>query len=186
MRDNEIYTQIIIPFLTAQLALFVSDGGYDMQSPVVAQNYQPVAQGAPSQATVLVHKITDPRYGAPSRKYEWNSDESKMINTESQIINSTFQLSCLFPQTVGNVNQLTATDILQECANILQSDVALTFFKSKEIGVERITNIRTPTFVDDKNRFEFAPSFDFTLTHKRTTIRNVPILTAIESGIYPI
>ena len=185
MRDNEIM-RVLIPNLTASLVEFVASSNFAVQSPIVKQSFQPTQQGVPTCPTVFIHKIGDHRYGFPKKEYKWDEIKERMVNTETQIMETMYQVNALFIQDPANMVQLTASDLVNETAAILQSDYFLQILKANDIGMERITDIRQDFFYDDRDRQEASPSFDFTIAHKQVTIRNAPIVTTIVEGIYPI
>lgn len=152
----------------------------------VKQAYQPTQQGTPVENTVLLHKIGDHRYGYPLRKDEWIPDtdgSGVMTHTESQWYETTFQIDALAIQSPSNVTSLTASDIVNYVAAILQSDTALGALKAQGVGILRITEIRNVPFVDDRDRFEYHPSFDFTLTHEQVIISESPVISIEDFNI---
>ena len=99
---------------------------------------------------------------------------------------STFQLDALYIQNPEEEDQLTPGDILNYAAYIMQSDKTLKFLRENEIGIERVTNVRNPKFVDDKDQFEASPSFDFVLTHKQILISEIPVVQLEEFRIVSV
>lgn len=175
MLDNEII-QVIISIINAGLTA----AGSSYAGLLVKQSNQPTQQGVPTKSTVFLTKLPDHRYGSLRREDKWDLDLLKMIHTETQQYESTFQIEALAIQNPKNINSLTAADIVNRVAAILQSDYALTTFRQNELGVERILDIRNPYFQDDKQRNEAVPSFDFILTHKQVIISESPIVETIE------
>jgi len=185
MRDNEIM-RVLIPNLTASLVEFVASSNFAVQPPIVKQSYQPTQQGVPTCPTVFIHKVGDHRYGFPRKEYQWNEVKQRMVDTETQVMETTYQVNALYVQDPANMVQLTSSDLVNETAAILQSDFFLNILHENDIGMERITDIRQTYFQDDRDRSEASPSFDFTIAHKQVTIRNAPIVNSIVEGIYPI
>lgn len=107
-------------------------------------------------------------------------------NQTTQQYETTFQMMTLATQNPSTPNQQTASDILNAIAYILQSDSTVQTLEAQGIGILRVTDIRNPPFVDDRDRFEFGPSFDFTLTHKQVISSTVPILQSEEVDIYSV
>jgi len=151
----------------------------------VKQSYQPTNQGANSGPSIYLYKIGDKRYGFLKRKSEWIQTPSPgfMQHTESQWYETTFQISALSIQNPADITQKTASDICNIAAAILQGDSCREFLQSKGIGMLRVTEVRNPYFVDDKDRFEASPSFDFTLTHEQVIISTDPVVETYEFNV---
>lgn len=148
----------------------------------VAAAYQPTQQAVPSTPVVYLYKVgPDQRYGFLKREDIW--DGSKFVHTETQIYTSTYQAMALFPQTAGNTTSDTAADLVETVAAILQSDAGRAQLQTKKVGILRVQAIRNIPFVDDKGRNEFAPSFDFTVTHTDVRISQTPAVEAFEVDI---
>lgn len=162
----------------------------------VQQSLQPTQQGVPSGPTAAVFKVADKRYGFLKRKDVWvpiqgapfsngfsdgfpvNNPNSPgyMGHEESQWMESTFQITCLVPQITGATRQMAAADLADACANALQSDAGRAILREEGVGVLRVTDIRAPAFLDDRDRHEYAPNFDFTLTHENVRLSSSPIV----------
>ena len=176
MNDNELIKEIIAT-INANLAL------WDLTGVIVKQSFQPTTQGAETNTTAYLHKLFDKRYGFVKKIDTWNSTTSKMIHTESQPYETTFQITVLSIQNPKNIQSLTAADIANAICSILQSDFALKSFQEKGIQILRVTDVRNPSFVDDKERNEYSPSFDFVLTHEKTKTWETPVFESTEFNI---
>lgn len=152
----------------------------------VKQANQPTQVGVNTGSTIYLSKISDHRYGFLKRDDVWNDMTHVMDHTETQQYETVFQVNALAIQNPADTASLTASDIVNITAEILQSDVALATFRASDVGIERITDIRNPAFSDDTDRFEYSPSFDFTLTHKQVRITNSPTVNTFKYGIFPI
>lgn len=102
------------------------------------------------------------------------------VYTESEVVASTFQCSGLATQNPANIESLTASDIANLAAYVLQSAATIAAFEAQGVGVLRIPSVRNPYFTDDRQRYEASPSFDFTITHRQTIITTVPTVTETE------
>lgn len=169
MLDNQLFP-LIIQVINASLA------AQSITGVTVRQSYQPTQQGTPSGPSLNITKIYDHRHGFIAREEIWNPDISEMVFTETQVMESRFQISALSIQNPANQNQLTATDLVNAAAFALQSQATLDTFQNNNVGIERIMDIRIPQFADDYDRYEANPNFDFTLTHKQVIISDVPIV----------
>ena len=177
MNDLALYT-LIKAVIEAGLA------ANDLSDIVVAQNFQPTQQGANFERTVYMHKIADNRYGFPLKKDEWQTD--KMVHTEAIQMETTFQVSARVLADPADVTALTASDVANIVAQIMQSDVALAAFKAQNVGIYRVTALRQIYLENDYGRNEVEPSFDFTLTHKRVMLSETPVLQTIEFEVHRV
>lgn len=107
------------------------------------------------------------------------SAPGSMTHTESQKYETTFQLSALGTQNPSTPDQYTASDICNLCASILQSQSTITTFQNAGVGIEKISEIRNPYFMDDREQPEASPSFDFVVTHNQIIVTTTPITSEI-------
>lgn len=177
--DNEII-QIFLPIINNQLSI---DG---FTTVIVKQSNQPTMQGIPTAPTIYFYKVGDKRYGFLGRNDVWNPNTSQMDHSESQYIESTWQLQAMVLQDPTTPNQFTASDLINEAASIMQSDSTRYILNTNGIGILRITDIVNPYFTDDRDNFEAMPSFDFTLTYQNIRNSTNPIINQFTTGIYPI
>lgn len=184
MKDNDLFTNIKA----------VIDAGLAANSVAgvqVIQNYQPTQEGVPDGPIVTMNKEPgDERYGSPQHVDKWdptaNDGDGAMVHTETQILLSTFQVNALLPQAPNPSLNMTASDMLNLVAAILNSDAAIVTFQGLGLGVLRVTKVRNVPFVDDKGRNEFSPSFDFTLSHSQVIISTSPVVAQFTDGLYRI
>lgn len=153
---------------------------------VIKQQYQPTQQGMPSGPVIFLHKIGDYRYGYPQRKSVWDHESKKFIHTESIWMQTSFQVNALAPQDPEQPDLLTASDLLNLSAIVLQSDATRQALQRHEIGIYRVQDIRQIYFINDRQQFEASPSFDFTLTHRHTITSCVPLVDTFEQKIYRV
>lgn len=178
MLDNKLFEDILKMLKAGIQANYFVD--VDIPNTVTKQSYQPTQEGVLNKPTLYVHKIDDHRYGWQGRKDTWNQDESKMVHTENQKMESRFQVSALVTQNPKTPGQLTASDLVNCAAGILQSLPALEYLRSRGIGIERIIDVRNPYFIDDKNQNAASPNFDFVLTHNQDIMTEVPVIQSVE------
>lgn len=176
MLDNELIT-IIIGIINANKT------AVGIGSVSVKQNFQPTAQGANSDPTVYLSKISDQRYGWPQRKDEWDPDDEVMVHTETQQYQTMFQIEALVTQNPSTPDVMTAADVLNRIAYILQSAKTIAQLEAQGIGILRVTDIRNSYFQNDREQFQAAPSFDFTLTHKMIITSEEPAVETVEFQI---
>lgn len=173
LTDNSLI-QLFLPIINAGL---IADGFTDV---ITKQANQPTQQGVNSGSTVYFYKIANKRYGFLKRLDEWDSINSIMTHTETQVFETTFQVNALVIQNPLKPTGYTASDLVNEVASILQSDYAITTLMASEVGILRIQDVLNPYFVDDKDNFEASPSFDFTLTYKQTRVTTDPVINSFD------
>ncbi len=152
----------------------------------VKQSFQTLQQGPNSTATVYLYKLFDMRHGSPRRVYV-PGVAYEMARTETQQMATTFQATVMVPPgNPADANQLSASDVANTVAAIMQSDQGQAQLWAAGVGILRVTEVRNPPFVDDRKQFEFSPSFDFVLTHTRSLVSVAPAATTIESGFHRV
>jgi len=151
------------------------------------QAFQPTNQGVNSGPTAYMYKIGDELIGSPWRGeaptggdyLTENNDyltteagdnlieetDEVLVHTEIQQYATTFQISTLSTQDPANTTQYTASDILNLIRSILQSDATISTLNDNDVGILRVDSVRNTPFIDDRNRNEYSPSMDFTVTH---------------------
>ena len=185
MLDNQLFT-LILSTLNGQLA----DVG--LAGTIIAKAYQPIREGVEqssiSSPTVSAYltKLYDLRDGFPGQADEWSDTSNTETQTQTQVYHSTFQLSTLAVQQPGNVTQLTASDVANLLAALLQNPITMALFQAQGVGILTITDIRNPYFLDDRDRYEASPSFDFTLVHNQVLTKSVPFSDTVTLTLLPV
>ena len=179
MQTDNTLIQLFLPIIQNGL---IADGYTNV---VVQQANQPTQQGIPTAPTVYFYKVGNRRYGFLGRQDVWSSESNTMVHNERQYYETTFRIQALVLQNVKAPNY-TASDLANEVACILQSDNTRTILNNSGVGVLRITDIRNPYFVDDRDNFEALPSFDFTLVYLNDRLSTSPIFDDFVYGIYPV
>ncbi|EEV4189243.1 TPA: hypothetical protein PN979_003146 [Escherichia coli] len=179
MRENDLNTllrSVLLEGLTAH------------KLPVVAvkRSNQPTDQGPDSGPCLYFFVVTHHRYGSPQRTDEWDKENERMVHTESQWIETTYQITGSSTQNPADLESPTANDLIFHASAILQSDSAISQLRKNGVGVYRITDNRNTFFKNDRDQYEASPSFDITLTHKDITISTTPVASSVEFKIYRV
>lgn len=172
MNDKQLNTLIMAQVLPAMPA-----------GVKLARNFQARQHGASDSAYVYFVKIGDHRHGSPERKDVWNATAGEFDHTETQQYETTYQFAAKVPQDPANMTELTESDILNAVSGIIQSDAVLAAFQAQGVGVLRVTEVRNPYIVSDRDEFEAEPSFDVVFTHKRQQVATVPAVTTYEANL---
>lgn len=179
MLDNQLIPLILNVLNSGLITLGITNV-------IVQQAAQPTQQGIPSDGTIFLSKVMDHRYGFLSSSSVWDIDQDAEFLTQEQQYESTFQVNALVIQNPTNLTSLTASDLINNASNILQWDSTISYFSQNNVGILRINPIRNLIFMDDKQRFEYSPSFDFVLTHIQLVTFPTPVVNEINPGIYRI
>ncbi len=195
MLDNPLIALLISTIIAGEAVAGIS-------GTPIKQAFQPTNQGVNSGPTAYLHKIGDVALGSPWRGDEWAglgySDENGnfltnenydyltvenstvMAHTEVQQYETPFQISTLSTQDPTNLSQYTASDILNLIRSILQSTVTIDALNDNDVGILRIDMVRNPAFIDDRDRNEYSPSLDFTITHKQIVASTSNVVNTFE------
>jgi len=153
---------------------------------VLVRSYQPTSQGAASPISVAMNSISSKRYGFRKAQDVWNPANDNFDHIEQQQMETTFQMNCWSLESPNDLTQLTAQDILYIISSTLQSVATINTLAPLDMGILRITDIRNPYFENDQSDFQSSPSFDFTVTHKHTTITSTPKVEFVDLLTNPV
>jgi len=179
MFDNALIALIISTLIAGEETAGIS-------GTPIKQAFQPTLQGVNSEPTAYLHKLGDRAIGYPKWEDTWNADTELMDHVETQQYETTFQISALSTQDPNNTAQYTASDILNLIRSIIQSQASVATFEAQNVGILRVTEIRNPYFLDDRQQNEASPSFDFTMTHKQIITSSLQPVTPISVALYPV
>jgi hypothetical protein len=166
MLDNAL-----IAILATQLEAASSTAGWGY---LVAQKNQPSQEGVPTAPTIFFEKLFDHEYGYPMRTDTYQPTPDNYAHVETQVVETTFQISALVPQDPTDLTIPTASDVVGYMKLFIQNSITLAAFVSSQVSMLRVSEIRNPYAIDDKDRFEASPSFDLVLQHNRTITLSVP------------
>ncbi len=130
--------------------------------------------------------ISDRRYGWQYRKNQVDLEEGTITTTEGQYMESGFQFMALAPQDTDDLSLPTPKDLLNTAALICNSMPFIQGMRSGGAGVQRVTQVRNPFFVNDRGQFEASPSFDVIISHKRSIEEVTPVAVGVEHDIYRV
>ena len=170
MNDNQIIALIISVMRTGLDAL-------GMDTVLVKQQYQPRQSGIEKQPALYITKILAPRYGYPSRKDEFNESTNQFTHTETIWRTPTYQVNGYALQDPRDITGLTASDITERAADIMQSSATRLALLAECVGIIRITDVRENYFVNERRRYQQNPSFDFVLSYQSTITTTVDPVT---------
>lgn len=149
----------------------------------LARNFQARQHGAPTTPYVFFVKLSDRRYGHVQRREEWDVQAGQFRHVERQRYESLYQFSAWVPQEPADAHALTESDILNIVSGIIQSDTTIAAFQAADVGMLRITDVRNPYIVNDRDQFEGVPTFDVVLTHTREIVAALPAVVTYDAQI---
>lgn len=153
----------------------------------VLQSYQPEQQGTePTGPAVYLHKIGSKAYGFLGRRTVAGAAPAGQVNhRENQYWERSFQVNALAPLPPEDVTSPTAFDYIVATKAVLTSDAGRKALRAGGVGILRVTDVREQYIKNDRDQYELAPSFDFTVTYMDEHASVEPAITPpVESGIY--
>lgn len=192
MNDNPL-----IELFRAQLMAAIVAAGWDY--PVV-QKRQPTQEGIPTQNTLFFEKLFDHEYGWPGMSSEYvaptaPATQGTYAKAEKQWVETTFQVSALAIQDPSDLSVPTASDIVNFAKRYINSRPVIYALKPVGVSILRVSEIRNPSFTDDRELFESSPNFDVVLQHNGSLTWSVSATNIVEgqvvedytnNGIYPV
>ena len=172
MTDNQL-TKLLRDKLLAGLARL------GLTAEVLA-NQQPTMQGRTTTATLYFSAISENRYGWQYSRTSYDPETMEIEREEAQWLRTTYQVTALAPQDPRNLLLPTAKDLLRAASIIIGGQSFTQALTKDGVGVERVTELRNPYFVNDQGQFEASPSFDFTVTRKAAIIQEQPAFESVE------
>ena len=145
--------------------------------------YQPTSQGTQLAPFITVNYVSSRRYGHPQKTERYVQETGVIEHVETYWLEETYQITAYAISTPTDVSAPTAYSYATVSAAILQSDACRKALLNKGVGLQRITDIRTPFFNDDLDRFEIYPSFDLVLTRQESLIYTVPVVASVDVEI---
>lgn len=177
MTDNELGALI-----RSQLLLGLTAAG--VTGVRVLANYQPTSQGEDPGNAIYFFKVSDPRVGWQIRRNAVVSDEARKV--EEQNIESTYQFMARVKQDPEDLSIPTASDLLNTASMIMSSAAFTRALSAQGVGRQAVGEMRNPYFLNKHEQFEASPSFDFTVSHRRSIMTAVSVIETINQETHPI
>ena len=158
MTDNDLI-RLLAGYLDAALA---SKGWTTF---TVVQKDQPTQQGVPTTPTVFLQHLFDIPRGQPQSEYRLDTVAETFTTRESRITEMNFQISVLSTQDPEQPDMPTASDVVKYLHAYVNSRFLSNKLNEVNVGMARVTEIRNHPFEDDRDQFEYHPSFDLVLLY---------------------
>lgn len=169
-----------LSLLLSTLSGMMAAQGYPVD---VQAAFQPTKQGTQAAPYIALHTVTARRYGHPQITEQYNPATYHFDRVETYWLEETYQITAFCISDPQNIAAPTAYTYATRAAAILQSAQARRILSANGVGFQRITEIRTPYFTDDRERNEMAPSFDLVLTRQESLTYSVPVIADAEIDI---
>lgn len=145
--------------------------------PVVLGN-QVKSQGRVENG-IYFFRIGSPQPGWQHRSYK---AEDTLTLTETQWMESQYQIQALITEDPNDPEPITAADVTEIARMVVSSLAFVERMTLAGVGVQRASDILTPTFVNDQDQYEANPNFTVIFTHRREMISVVPHITPPVTG----
>lgn len=165
-------TQVIMAIIAILRPALNAEGFSDVQ---ILQNYQPTQQGIPEGRVIYIHKAVNHRYGFPQEKSVYSDAEENFTTTHTFTRLVTFQVNARAQQDPSDLSTVTAGDLVETVADIMQLPSTRQALLNDNIGIERIADVRIIYELNDKDRHEQVPNFDFTLNYRKEYTVTTPV-----------
>jgi len=183
--DNQIYILLISTIQAAEPDFGVPNVSGQPGIPVL-QSFQPTQQGVPTGPRAFLQIVGQQRIGQTQKSDIYDEEAEEMIHQETQQMLTQFQVSALSTQDPASTTQYTAADIVNLVAMILQNQQTVEALAAQGFGLQLASPTRNPKFLDDRDRFEASPSFDFNITYNLIVTRSQNVLQSTELRIIPV
>jgi len=130
-------------------------------------------------AGIYLEKVSDHQYGFPIVADVYHQVGDNFTETETQVTETTFQISAMVTQNPTDLTIPTASDVAQFMKRFIQTRVTIDLWNSQEVSMLRVTDVRNPYFVDDRDRFEGYPNFDIVVIHSNSVVTTIPVVSQI-------
>lgn len=175
MTDNQL-----IEVLATALEAASANAGWNYG---VVQKDEPTTQGTPTAPTIFFEKLFDVAYGWAHTENTPNIPAKTFAETDTQVYETHFQISALVIQDPNDLTIPTASDVCNYMKQYLAHRTITAQFAAQGLGVLKVSEVRNPYFLDDRNMFEANPSFDIVFTHSRSITITIPGVDKIVGAI---
>ncbi|CAJ48931.1 phage gateway protein [Bordetella avium] len=148
--------------------------------PVLAA-FEPSKQGRVDDG-VYFFPVGTGQHGWQSRKYLDHAHG--LVAKETQIDAPMYQFQAFVMDDVRNDAQLLASDVVALVRGLIQSMRFLQRMSAVGVGVQRPSEILQPSFLNERDDFEFNPNFTVIFTHKRSITQETPHVTRVQPSIH--
>jgi hypothetical protein len=179
MTNNEIRAF----FVTQMTAMLTAQGHPEID---VVSSFQPDSQGRLDGPVLYFAEAGDVPNGAQGFTTQHNPLTGSTIDTSVQRWRITFQVQGFAPVDKTDLGKLTAQDITKLALMLVNSPRFRAALKANNMGLEKIPATKPNFVVNDRAQYEAGPSFEFTMSYKRTIIQQSAIITTADIAIHRV
>lgn len=179
MTNNEIAAF----FRTQMLAMLAEQDHAEID---VTSSFQTDNQGRLDGPVLYFVEIGDVPHGAQKSTTTHNVGTGETIDTSMQRMRISYQVQGFAPANKTDLTQLRAADVVKLALMLLKSPRFIKALKVNGMGIETIASTKPNFVVNDKAQFEAGPSFDFTMSYRRSIIQQSAIITTADIAIHRV
>lgn len=178
MVNNEIAA-----FFRSQMLAMLAEQGHPEVD--VTSSFQPDNQGRISGPVLYFAETLDTPHGA--QKTGTSTDnQGQAIDTSMQRWRISYQVQGFAPVDKTDLTVLRAADVIKIALMLLKSPVFLKALKANGMGLEKIPSTKPNFVVNDRAQYEAGPTFEFTMSYRRSIIQKSAIITTADIAIHRV
>ncbi len=154
---------------------------------LVIPSDQPRNQGRQNGTAIYFKKVFERRIGSRKISSAWDEDLEAMVETETQAMESTYQFNAMVEITdPADDMVITSGDVVKKTAAIMQSPSFQKEILAEGINVLRISEVRNMSVKNDREQFEYVPSFDITFTYADIFAQEIRAIDSAQQVIHRV
>lgn len=179
MTNNEIAA-----FFRAQMLAMLTGQGHPEVN--VTSSFQTDNQGRLDGPVLYFVEIADDPHGAQKTGTTKDIATDQIIDTSMQRMRITYQVQGFAPVNKTDLTVLRAGDVVKLALMLLKSPVFLKALKANNMGLEKIPSTKPNFVVNDRAQFEAGPTFEFTMSYRRSIIQQSAIIQTADLAIHRV
>lgn len=179
MTNNEI-----AEFFRSQMLAMLTEQGHPEVR--VTSSFQPTNQGRLDGPVLYFVEVGDIPAGAQGSVTTRDVATGQVVDISTQRMRLTYQVQGFAPADTTDLTTLRAADVTKLALMLLKSPPFIRALKSRTMGIETIGTTRPNFAVNDRAQFEAGPSFDFTMSYRRSIIQKSAVIETAEIAIHRV
>lgn len=175
-----INNEIAALFRAQMLAMLAEQGHPEVD---VTASFQTDNQGRLSGPVLYFVELSDDPYGGQGYKTTHNALTGETIDTSMQRMRISYQVQGFAPVNKTDLTVLRAGDIVKMALMLLKSPPFIRALKDNGMGIEKIATTKPNFVVNDRAQYEAGPTFEFTMSYRRSIIQKSAIITTADIAI---
>lgn len=171
-------------FFRAQMLAMLAEQGHPEVD--VTSSFQPDNQGRISGPVLYFAESLDAPYGAQKTGTSHDIGTGQTIDTSMQRWRISYLVQGFAPANKTDLTVLRAADVAKLALMLLKSPVFLKALKANNMGIETIGSTKPNFVVNDRAQYEAGPSFEFTMSYRRSIIQKSAIIQTADIAIHRV